>query len=211
MKAFLFLLMLYTCFSVKAQSLPQISEPQTNVLYHFYPNLVQLKLADDDYNDYIFVNEACEISLYDKTNTRLASNNFIIKIPWKVMKDTIHFQLFNRADMEKELAVVSFSIINPPIPIIYVDGVMEGGKCAKRPLKVEAKTPPEAPIKLSHEINYWVMEIGDKEVFGGNGNFDEYAYSVLNEFPSGTEIKFRCQITDEREFSSYHEAKFYLK
>jgi hypothetical protein len=209
-KPFLLILLLVSYCSL-AQKLPIVSEPPVLVLYRFYPNLVQLSLAKEDYNDYILVNDSCEVLLYDKAENRLAPNNFIIKIPWTLRTDSIHFQLFNRSNMGEELGVISFDIVNPPDEVIFLDGIKEGGKCSKRPVKFEARNHTEAPINLFFEVEFWMMEIGGKEVFGKDGKFDDYAYSVIDEFPSGTEVKFKCRIVDELEYSSYHEAKFYLE
>jgi hypothetical protein len=211
MKTILSLLIILLSFRLDAQTLPEVIEPQLNVLYRFYPNLIQLKVSNDDYNDYILVNDSCEVLLYDKAGNRLAPNNFIVKVPRTLRMDSIHFRIFNRANMQEELTIFSFDVANPPIAIVYLDGIMEGGTCSRRPLKFVAKTHEEAPINMIFEIEYWTVEIGDKEVFGKDAKFDEYAYSVLEKFPSGTELKFRCRITDELEYSSYHEAKFYLE
>lgn len=63
--------------------------------------------------------------------------------------DSIHFRLFNRANMQEQLTVFSFDVISPPIAIGYLDGIMEGETCSKHPMFIEAQTPEEAPIKLS--------------------------------------------------------------
>jgi len=211
MKKLFLLLLIVVSVESSAQLLPAVNEPTTNSLYRFYPNLVQLSLANVDYNDYILVNDSCNVLLYDKTGNRLAPNNFIVKIPWTSALDSIHLRLYNRANIQEELAVFSFNITNPPIALVFLDGIMEGGNCSKHPKIIEARTPEEAPIPLNYQIEYWTMEIGDKEVFGKDGKFDEFAYSVLAKFPSGTEVKFRCHILDELDYSSYHEAKFYLE
>jgi hypothetical protein len=211
MKTILSLLIILLSFRLDAQTLPEVIEPQLNVLYRFYPNLIQLKVSNDDYNDYILVNDSCEVLLYDKAGNRLAPNNFIVKVPRTLRMDSIHFRIFNRANMREELGVISFDIINPLNEVIYLDGIKEGGTCSRRPLKFVAKTHEEAPINMIFEIEYWSMEIGDKNVFGKDGMFDDYAYSVLNEFPKGTEVTFHVRVLDEGDLSSFTSVKFYLE
>lgn len=194
-----------------AQNLPYVSEPATHVLYRYFPNLVQLHLSADDYNEYILVGDSCEVSMVDKMGNKLAPNNFIVRIPFFMKKDSIQLSLFDRSKMHEPVRVISFQLTNPPTEVIYLDDKQEGGTCTRRPQKMEARTPDEAPIKLIYEIEYWSFEIGDKEVFGKDGKFDDYAYSVLDQFPSGTEIKFRVRILNEGEFSSYSAATFYLE
>lgn len=211
MKKLFLLFLILISIELNAQSLPVVTEPPSLVLYNFHPNLVQLRVEKDDYNEYILVNDSCEVELYDKAGVRLAPNNFIIYIPFNFREDSIHFRLFNRSNLQHELGVISFDISNPPVEEIFLDGIPEGGTCSRRPLKIEARTPEEAPIPLIYHIEYWTMEIGDKHVFGKDGKFDEYAYSVLSEFPAGTEVKFKLWILQERGYSTFFTAIFYLE
>ncbi len=211
MKQLFLIILLALTKSFLAQSLPVVSEPPVHVLYKFYPNLVQLSLSNYDYKEYILVNDSMEVLLHDKNGIRLSPNNFIVKIPWLNKMDSVHFELFDRSNMQESLKRISFKIISPPDAVVFIDNVLEGGRCSKHPLIIEASAPIDAPVKISYAIEFWTMEIEELEVFGKGSKFDDYAYSVLDKFPSGTLVKFRCRIIDELEYAYYHEAKFYLE
>ncbi len=194
-----------------AQELPKISEPPGSTLYRWYGNLVQLKLDPYDYNEYMISCEHCEVIVEDKNGEKLAPNNFMLTFGWEFEGNSLELELWDLSKPDVVLKTFSFKVVNPPVPLVHLDGIESGGKCSRTPKKFTTELPAEAPIRMFSDIDNWQMIIDEQIVYGDGDEINDYARSILAELPSGTKIEFKCRSIDQEGRSGYLHAEFTLE
>lgn len=161
MRTFLFLFVL-TCFKSHAQSTyAVISQPEYNVLFDGYPNIIRVGWWKKP-QVVEFVGEGMQVKKTGQQGTFECT-------PRGVKLSKIHAVNTKTKDT---VASYTFRVIPLPKPAVYLGEAREGEKVKNRSLLALAvKLDDDAPISSTYEITEWEITFpNDNKLYTGTGN-----------------------------------------
>ncbi len=202
MKAFLFFtFLLFQTFHLTAQeTISAIELPQLNILYRGYNNLVKIAVSNSENCLVTLVGQNCSISEDSLTG------NYIVrpgtaKVTYLTVNSYCNDSLVYSNTSE-------FRVSNLPDPSIYWGSSKSGNKAAIRSQLLQAKYPPEIPLKSQFTVRSWgLYHNGECKATGTGGNISG-ASEYLDSLTEPTSLQFKVIVQGPDGISRQIEATY---
>lgn len=171
--------------SVEARACYRIDNPNGNVLYRGYENLIVISDSESVAGYTLFCQNCKEERVLDSEDVRYT----IRPGSGKMAKISIHDALTSDLIFEKE-----FRVTNLPDPMLYLEASKSGQSCSKSATLITAKYPPEISLTATFTIVRWEIQIGDEYFMGTGSNLTEDVMEYWGSLEKSGLISLLCTV-----------------